>query len=136
MRREPVLQDMATDDCGVACLAFVVGETLEGARQYFQGRRTPIGGYPPREMKRALLRAGRAYEVVTRSSLAGKKKGDTIFLFRKWGKYRGKFLAHYVVWDEARRLWMDPLYGWLAWPPETARVACVLRPVLRRSASR
>ena len=126
MRRRPVLQDMATDDCAVACLAYIAKMDLSAAKRYFR-KRTPPGGYLPRELLLALHGAKKNYELVGRRSLAGGKRNLGIFLFSKWAKYDGRFFSHYVVWHDGA--WMDPLCGWRCQIPETAVLLKELRQV-------
>lgn len=95
------IQQKSRRGCGIACFAMLVGLMYDEAKRHF--RRVGDGMYPD-DLLEALENEGiEAFEV----QCLPRKRAALVAL-----QWKNKDLTgHYVIWDAARRQFLDPLYG-------------------------
>lgn len=95
------IQQRSRAGCGIACFAMLAGVLYSEARHYF--KRVRDGMYPD-----DLLEALERVDVET-SEVKRLPRKRAALVAVQW-KAPGT-PGHYVVWDPARRQFLDPLYG-------------------------
>jgi hypothetical protein len=100
-QRIEFIQQKSRRGCGIACFAMLVGLMYDDAKTYFD--RVSDGMYPD-DLLEALDVAGIETCEVRRLP---RKRAALVALQWKDSDLTG----HYVVWDPARRQFLDPLHG-------------------------
>lgn len=99
------IQQKHKSDCGIACVAMIVGELYDTSKSVFNVLgKTTRGGLYPEDVMEALEEFG--YEPYDSNVLP--KSGKALVAVQWYDK---KLSGHYVVWDGKRRQFLDPLHG-------------------------
>ena len=104
-RQVEFIQQHGKSDCGIACVAMLIGCMYESARQLFKdfGKRLRGGLYPD-DIFEVLEEIGYDNEEL----IDLPKKGKALVAIQ-WKD--SELSGHYVVWDAKRKQFLDPLHG-------------------------
>lgn len=99
------IQQRYKSDCGIACVAMIVGELYETSKIVFNAlNKTTRGGLYPEDVMEVLEEFGYNYKDIAKLPKNGKA-----LVAIQW--INQKLSGHYVVWDGKRKQFLDPLYG-------------------------
>lgn len=99
------IQQRCKSDCGIACVAMIVGELYETSKAIFSMLgKTIRGGLYPEDVMEVLEEFGYSYNDATKLPKNGKA-----LVAVQWTNQ--KLTGHFVVWDGKRKQFLDPLYG-------------------------
>lgn len=99
------IQQKGKSDCGVACVAMLVGCLYDSAKMFFKDFGKSIrGGLYPEDMFEVLEEIGFNNNEMRQLPQTGKA-----LVAVQWKKEG--LSGHYIVWDSRRKKFLDPLHG-------------------------